>query len=1102
MTEDTSGESGREQKLHAVLAAYYEATERGDDPDRRILFDRHPNLAVELADFFAVQDEIHHMAVPLRAVVSDGRTGRDQSELNPIEHLFMASAVASSGPEESLRFGDYELQGVIARGGMGVVFRARQRSLNRLVAVKVIRDGARASADDARRFRNEAEAVAHLDHPHIVPIHEVGEERGCSFFSMKIVEGGNLAERLEEYYGDPRAAAALVSTVARAVQHAHERGILHRDLKPSNILIDERGQPLVADFGLARRVEADSTLTQTGAVLGTPSYMAPEQATGRSATVTTATDIHGLGAILYAILTGRPPFRGETPLETLQQVKEKTPEPPSAIRRSIDRDLETICLKCLEKDPQSRYESAIAVAEDLERWLDGRTIVARPAGRAERAWRWCRRNSRVTALAAAAIILMATSAVGLVVGTKGNLAAARLNQVVRVKEQSVRRQEYLRDVKLASQLWADNRSSEALRLLERYVPASGEEDLRHYPWHYFHRLCTLGKPPLVGHRGDVYFVAFSPDGKTLATAGKDGTGRVWDLARRTTLVTLTGHADEINWVSFSPDGKSLATASDDGTAQLWDRATGRAKATLSGDREQVLAALFTPDGRLVISCSRKGRVWFWDAATHEQCGSFAVSNNLLHSLAISPDGSTLAISGRDLVIWDVVGQRERLRLRSDSKSEFVGVAFSHDGRSLAAGLSDRVIVYDSSSGNVKETFLGHVRTVESVAFSHDDRLLAVSGHWGFIQLWDRATGASDLIASNQARMWSVAFSPDDCSLATSSTDGTVKLWDAVADRAWIPIASHSTADKLSMAFSSDGLRFVVSALGDVRTYDSRTGRAISTATLDPGSTIHCSTLSDDAASLAVSDESGTISLWEVASERRLRQWPAPSVKAAYPATVSLRTGNVAGVTLDGKPFVTGPAGCSLSNPPVDALDRLEFLPDGECTTWGKNSMAPLLWHTVTGRYRRPTHAGHRQCISSEALSPDGRILATASFDGTVILWDRESLDYISQFYGHSAAPVSVVFSPDGRILATGCADGLIRLWDIAAGVEIASLAGHSVQVLYLAFSPDGLTLASACPMNGGGFDVMLWPALPIESATQTNKSTLRRDLSRNSKNPR
>ncbi len=458
MQADPIGASTHQQRIQAALAAYYVAAgaDGGTAPDRQALFDRHPDLAAELAEFFAIQDQLHALAAPFRALGGNDESvggGRTPAGLRPAT-ISRGGVLPSPSPfDADLAVGDYDLLGEIARGGMGIVYRARQRSLNRRVALKVIRDGARATPDDTRRFRNEAEAVAKLDHPHIVPIYEVGEVRGCSFFSMKLVEGGSLAERLEEYRKEPGAAARLMANVARAVQHAHERGILHRDLKPSNILVDDRGEPLVVDFGLARRVEGDSELTQTGAVLGTPAYMAPEQATGRSGTVTTAADVHGLGAILYAILTGRPPFRGETPLETLEQVRTRVPDAPGTIRKAIDRDLETICLKCLEKEPGCRYASALAVAEDIERWLAGKPIHARRVGLAERAWRMCRRSPRLALIAAAAIVLAVTSILGLVSSDRAHREAARLSQRARRDGHELRQQQYVRDVKRASQLW-------------------------------------------------------------------------------------------------------------------------------------------------------------------------------------------------------------------------------------------------------------------------------------------------------------------------------------------------------------------------------------------------------------------------------------------------------------------------------------------------------------------------------------------------------------------------------------------------------------------------------------------------------------------------
>jgi tetratricopeptide (TPR) repeat protein len=315
---------------------------------------------------------------------------------------------------------------------------ARQQSLNRTVALKVHRGSSLADGDDLRRFRLEAEAVAHLDHPSIVPIYEIGEHDGLSYFAMKLIEGGSLAQRLPALAADPRGAARLVATVARAVHYAHQRGVLHRDLKPSNIVIDALGQPHITDFGLAKRVEDDSGLTQSGAILGSPSYMAPEQACGKTRAITTATDVYGLGAVLYTLLAGKPPFQGDSALETLEKVRRDPPEPPSGVSRRVDRDLETICLKCLEKEPERRYGSALAVAEDLEGWLRGEPIAARPVGRLEQVWRWCRANPLVAGLASLVVFLLIAGLIGLVIGNQllarqyrlatENLAEARLQR--------------------------------------------------------------------------------------------------------------------------------------------------------------------------------------------------------------------------------------------------------------------------------------------------------------------------------------------------------------------------------------------------------------------------------------------------------------------------------------------------------------------------------------------------------------------------------------------------------------------------------------------------------------------------------------------------
>ena len=304
-------------------------------------------------------------------------------------------------------FGDYELLEEIGRGGQGVVYRARQKSLNRTVALKVIGLGQWATEAHLKRFRREAEAAASLDHPCIVPIHEVGERDGSCYFSMKFIEGGQLDDVVRREPLSIRRAAELIAKLARAVHYAHEHGILHRDIKPGNILLDQKGEPHLTDFGLARLVETESTVTRTKEVLGTPSYMAPEQAVGETRKLTSATDVYGLGAVLYQLLTGQPPFAGGTTYETVKLLLETEPRPPRLLNPKIDRDLSTICLKCLEKDPKRRYSSALALAEDLEHWLKHEPIRAKRSGFFTHTRKWVRRKPAIAALIASSVALAA-----------------------------------------------------------------------------------------------------------------------------------------------------------------------------------------------------------------------------------------------------------------------------------------------------------------------------------------------------------------------------------------------------------------------------------------------------------------------------------------------------------------------------------------------------------------------------------------------------------------------------------------------------------------------------------------------------------------------
>jgi tRNA A-37 threonylcarbamoyl transferase component Bud32 len=451
---------------------------------------------------------------------------------------------------------------------MGVVYRARHRTLNRIIALKLMAAAELASPDFIKRFRTEAEAAASLDHPHIVPIYEVGEDDGRPYFSMKLIDGGPLDK--QKLPLPPAAAAKLVATIAQAVHYAHQRGILHRDIKPGNILLDSSGEPHLTDFGLAKLVGRNSTITRTIAVLGTRAFMSPEQAAGKTKELTTAADVYGLGAVLYELLTGQPPFVGGTTMETVRQVLDNEPKRPSLLNPQVDRDLETICLKCLEKYPPRRYGSAEALADDLEPWIQHEPILARPVGTVERIVEWVRRNKARAAFLAAALFALT--------------AIALISSVMSVRLSTARKQ-------------IDSKAEESRRQLVRLNVATGvralddgggfaallwfAEALRLDPSVEAHRCriaATLRQtPPLVHlwfHDGPVHCAGFSPDGKCLLTASDDGTVCLREFHSGDLLLPPLKHKAAVRLASFGPNGERLATLCRDDTAQVWDAATG------------------------------------------------------------------------------------------------------------------------------------------------------------------------------------------------------------------------------------------------------------------------------------------------------------------------------------------------------------------------------------------------------------------------------------------------------------------------------------------------------------------------------------------------
>ncbi len=773
------------------------------------------------------------------------------------------------------RFGNYELLEELGHGGMGVVYKAREFTPERMVALKVIRAGELADAEDVRRFHREADEAARLDHAHIVPVYEVGEHGGLHFFTMKLVEGGSLSHHLERYQSDAKGAARLVATAARAVHYAHQRQLLHRDLKPGNILLDASGQPQIADFGLAKRMGGAGEASQSQGV-GTPEYMAPEQARG-DAQLTTAADVYALGGVLYVLLTGQPPFRGDSSWTTIKKVLTEEPAPPSKIRPGVPRDLETICLKCLQKEPSRRYGSAEALAEDLERWLRGEPIRARSVGAMERAAKWARRKpAAATAygLLLAALVLgagggaatwlwlRAENALGDAKTAEGNAEAAQTRaeiakgeaETANRGEQEARHQltrlAYIDRINLSQREWdAGNLKrarallDEAGGLLDELTPRLLPEK-RPWDWGYLNRRFHPELSVLEGYTSRVSSVAFSPDGGRLAYAGTGGTVRLRDPTSGKQLAVLEGHTGEVECVAFSPDGGRLASGGLDKTVRLWDVASGKQLAVMGGHMDVVTSVAFSPDGGRLASASWDETVRLWDAASGKQLvvlkgHTVPIETGHVYSVAFSPDGGRLASGGWNQIVylWDAASGKQLAGLEGHTGC-VNSVAFSPDGRRLASGSRDETVhLWDAASGKQLAVLEGHKGTVFSVAFSPDGGRLASAASEQTVRLWDAVSGKQlAVLEGHTGDVRSVAFGPDGGRLASGGGDGTVRLWDAVVGMR--RAVSEMPIPLQTVAFSPDGARTVWVGVDMVRLWDEASGKQFAKSLADIRTRLH------------------------------------------------------------------------------------------------------------------------------------------------------------------------------------------------------------------------------------------------------------------------
>lgn len=1095
MSDRPSMAADRERRLNEALAAYLEAAESGRPPDRQAFLAEHPDLADELDEFIKNLSGLTHT--------------RRLRQIPDLAATAVLPALDAAAARAGNRLGDYEILEEIARGGMGVVYRARQVSLNREVALKMILAGQQDAEQSLRRFRLEAEAVARLDHPNIVPIYEVGEIDGQPYFTMKFVEGGSLRTRLDEFElpsAGPekhlsRSALAkksavlveLMAAVARAVHHAHERGILHRDLKPANILLDRQNHPMVTDFGLAKRVEESPDLTRSLVVVGTATYMAPEQAQADKKMLTTTADIYSLGAILYHLLTGRPPFVGDSLMSTLIKVVEEEPIPPALRNPNVPADLEMICLKALTKQPEHRYSTALAMAEDLDRWRAGDIISLRSPTRTKRAWHWAKRNPVSAAMLAAIALLIAVVTIGSSVAAI-NISAARDRADAKARDAAAAQAEAEKQASVARAARDD--AQHALADKERVLVSSyvangthaldGGDAFGALLWYgealhldqgdtareepHRIRLATLLRrsPKLVqvwfGHDASLP-PAISADGRRVILFNGNA-ARVWDVGSGKAISPPFNHSANVERAAFSPDGTRLVTTAADASARVWDATTGHPITPPLKHDKPLTCAAFNRDGTLLVTAGEDHFVRVWYVETGKLRFGLRHSFPVLFA-AFSPDGKRLTTCGGavtdrprgEIRVWNLE-QNPPTSQTLDRLGIIRWAELTADGQSVVAvNIARSAHLWPLAKSNDRigpNVAAVGLQDLESVVGADPTRVVSLDHSTA--RIYDLAHNAPvGAPMQHGAEVFLGEFSADGKRIVTAARDRIARVWDAATGAPLTPPLWHGGLVRHAR-FSGDGSRLITTALdGAVRVWDLPSGEPENGVNLPASS--GPTDVSPSGRLLATIDNNGAVLVRDTASGTvQFGPWKlARSVSIVRFAPDDVHLAVASGDGAQVFDFRIGKAttkNLSLAGP----VCEISFTPDSSRVAFLGDKNVLQVYRTDNGALQSSLPLPGKGFSNTLVLAPDGNSVAVVFKPKHGLVWRNFAGKVILGPFRHTGVISSAAISPDGSRIAVATSEGAF-LWD-ARGQPAAAPMQPTTPIRQVVFSGNGQLLAT------------------------------------------